>query len=132
VANKDIKASFKKYLLAFSFLISFFMLSGYVSHSAPGGNRVSGTELFTDKSFVLKGGISYKRAALTSHVDALSYAAYRKHTDQGINIDNKLALTRYRYLSRLFLSAKHHFAYSIDHLYHTADQYDDTTSSRIG
>ena len=127
----NIKASFKKYLLALGFLISFFTLSGYVSQSTPGSNRVSTTEQFTNKFFVLKGGISYKRAALAFHTCALPYSANRKHAAQSVNVDNKLTLIRYQYLKRLFLSNKQHFAFTIDHLYQKADQ-GGNASSQIG
>ena len=130
--NSNIKASFKKYLLAFTFLLGFFALSGYVSHNIPGSNRISGTELFTDKSFVLKGGISYKRAALAFYTNTSSYAASKKHTGHRIIIYNDLTLIRYQYLMHLFLSTKHYFAYPIDHLYHRTDQHDDAASSQIG
>jgi len=132
VVNNNIKASFKKHLLAFTFLLGFFALSGYVSHNIPGSNRVSGTELFTDKNFVLKGGISYKRAALAFYTNTSSYTVHTEYAGQRIIIYNDLTLTRYRYLKHLFSSTKHYFAYPIDHLYHRADQYDNTTSSKIG
>ncbi|SDP33642.1 hypothetical protein SAMN05428975_1197 [Mucilaginibacter sp. OK268] len=130
--DNNIKASFKKYLLAFTFLLGFFALSGYVSHSSTSGNRVSDTELFTDKSFVSKGGISYKRAALAFYTNTSSYAASKKYTGHRIIIYNDLTLIRYQYLVHLFLSTKHYFAYPIDHLYHRADQYNNTTFSQIG
>ena len=130
--DNNIKASFKKYLLAFTFLLGFFALSGYVSHNIPGNNRVSGTELFTDKNFVFKGGISYKRAALAFYTNTSSYTANRKNVTQRANTDSRLTLIRYLYLKYLFLSTKHYFAYPIDHLYHTADQYNNTTFPQIG
>ena len=130
--DNNIKASFKKYLLAFTFLLGFFALSGYVSHSSTNGNRISGTELFTDKNFFSKGGISYKRAALAFYTNTSSYTASRKNVIQRVNTDNRLILIRYRYLKYLFLSTKHYFAYPIDHLYHRADQYNNTTFSQIG
>ncbi|MEZ2339374.1 hypothetical protein AB6735_27265 [Mucilaginibacter sp. RCC_168] len=132
MVNKSIKTSFKKYLLAFSFLLSFFALSGYVSHSTPGSNRVSGTELFTDKNFVLKGGISYKRVALAFYTNTSSYTANGEYTGQRIIIYNRLTLTHYQYLKHLFLSFKHYTTYPIDHLYHTADLHDGVTSFKIG
>lgn len=130
--NSNIKASFKKYLLALGFLVSFFALSGYVGHSVPGSNRASITEQFTDKVFVLKGGISYKRTVLALRSAILSYAANRQYTIQRLYTDNKLALIRCQHLSKVFLSTKHYFAYTIDHLYHAADQHSHTQSSQIG
>ena len=130
--DNDIKASFKKYLLAFTFLLGFFALSGYVSHSSTSGNRISDTELFTDKNFVFKGGISYKRVALAFYNNTPSYTANRKYTTQRVYADNKLTLIRHRYLNQVFLSTKHYFTYTIDHLYHAADQYDNTASLQIG
>ncbi|MGN8068989.1 hypothetical protein [Mucilaginibacter sp. SG564] len=118
----NIQTTFKKYLLAFSLLLSFFALSGHVSQSIPGGNRVSTTELFANKSFILKGGISYKRAALAFRSNALPYFAKSSYTIQSIFTDNKLAVIRYRHLSQIFSSAKYYFTYTIDHLYRTADQ----------
>jgi hypothetical protein len=132
VISSNIKASYKKYLLAFGFLVSFFALSGYVSHSIPGSNRASITEQFTDKIFVLKGGISYKRTVLALRSGALSYAANRQYAIQRIYTDNKLAIIRYQHLSQAFSSTKYYFAYTIDHLYHTADQHNYTSSFRIG
>jgi len=129
VINKNIKASFKKYLLAFGFLVSFFALSGYISHSITGSNRASITEQFTDKIFVLKGGISYKRAALV--LRTVSYSANRQYVIQSVN-SKKLTLIRYLYLKALFLSSRHYFTYTIDHLYHTADQHSNTPFFRIG
>jgi len=130
--NSNIKASFKKYLLAFTFLLGFFALSGYVSHNISGSNRISGTELFTDKYFVLKGGINYKIVALAFYNNTPLHTANRKNVTQRANTESKLTLIRYRYLKYLFSSTKHYFAYPIDHLYHTADQYNNTTFSQIG
>jgi len=132
VFNSNIKASFKKYLLAFGFLVSFFALSGYVSQSIPGNNRVWGTELFSDKNFVAKGGISYKRAALAFYTNIPLSVANRKYATQRIYADTGLILTRHRYLKQLFLSTKHYFTYHIDHLYRAADQHNHTTLFQIG
>ncbi|MBB6111190.1 hypothetical protein HDF23_003957 [Mucilaginibacter lappiensis] len=71
--NSHIKASFKKYLLAFGFMVSFFALPGYVSQNIPGNNRVWGTELFSDKNFVSKGGISYKRGVQNCSLIKISF-----------------------------------------------------------
>ena len=128
----NIHASFKKYLLAVSLLLSFLALSGYVSQSIPGGNRISTTELLADKNFILKGGISYKRAALAFRSNALSYSSNAKYVIQRIYTDNKLTLIRYRHLNQLFSSAKYYFTYTIDHLYHTADQRSTILSLLIG
>ncbi|MBB6128677.1 hypothetical protein [Mucilaginibacter lappiensis] len=130
--NSHIKALFKKYLLAFGFMVSFFALPGYVSQNIPGNNRVWGTELFSDKNFLAKGGISYKRAALAFYTNIPSSLAGRKYAAQRINADNRLTITRHRYLKQLFLSTKHYFTYNIDHLYRAADHHDNATFFQIG
>ncbi len=128
----NIKALFKKHLLVFGFLISFFALSGYTSQSIAGNNCVSETELFSDKNFVAKGGISYKRAALAFYTNLTPSVASKKYTLQRINADNVLVVTSHRYLKHLYLSTKHYFTYHIDHLYHTADHHDNAIPFRIG
>ncbi|MDN5284794.1 MAG: hypothetical protein JWR38_1068 [Mucilaginibacter sp.] len=136
VANSDLhtylKTRAKRCLLAFTFLVSFFALSGYVSHSLPNNNRVSDTEVSAVRPSVLKGGISYKRASLLFYKSRPSGFLINKNFTRGVLLFNKLTITKNRHLKLLFLFTKHAVSYPIDHLHYTADQDRDITSFQIG
>ena len=136
MANSEIliylKTQAKRWLLTSTLLISFFALSGYVSNNLPNNNRAPDTEVLADKSFTLKSGISYKRAALFFYKNAPSCFIIRENFDLGISFYNKLEIGRYQYLKQLFLSTKRTVNYPINHLYYTADQGRDITSLQIG
>jgi hypothetical protein len=136
VANSEIliylKIQAKRWLLMSTLLVSFFALSGYVSNNLPNNNRAPYTEVLADKSFILKSGISYKRAALFFYKNAPSYVIIRGNFDPGISLYNKLEIGRYQHLKQLFLFTKRTVNYPINHLYYTADQGRDITSFQIG
>jgi hypothetical protein len=126
VANSEIliylKTRAKRWLLTSTLLISFFALSGYVSHSLPNNNRATDTEVLTAKPFILKSGISYKRAALFFYKNEPYSFIDRKDPDLRILLYNKLEIGRYQHLKQLLVSTKCTLNYPISHLYYTADQ----------
>jgi hypothetical protein len=136
VANSEIliylKTQAKKWLLTSTLFISFFAFSGYVSNNLPNNNRAPDTEVLADKSFILKSGISYKRAALFFYKNTLSCFIIRENFDLGISHYNKREIDRYQHLKQLFLFTKRTVNYPINHLYYTADQGPDITPFQIG
>lgn len=136
MANSEIliylKTQAKRWLLTSTLLVGFFAVSGYVSNNLPTSNRAPDTEVLADKSFILKSGISYKRAALFFYKNAPYCFILRGNFDQGISIYNKLEIGRYQHLKQLFLFTKRMVNYPINHLYYTADQGRDITSFQIG
>ena len=102
--------------------MGFFAVSGYVNNNLPTNNRAPYTEVLADKSFILKSGISYKRAALFFYKNAPSCFIIRENFDLGISLYNELVIGRYQHLKQLFLSTKRTVNYPINHLYYTADQ----------
>jgi hypothetical protein len=121
----------KKWLLTFTFVISFFAVSGYVNNG-PSSGHITPTGWYSIKSFTLKGGISYKRAATLFYERNLP--CYKTGNDFNLKVllDNRLAINRYHHLKQLFLFTKHSVNYPISHLYYTADQNGDATSFQIG
>jgi hypothetical protein len=136
VANSEIliylKTQAKRWLLTSTLLISFFALSGYVSNKLPNNSRAPYSEVLADKSFILKSGISYKRAALFFYKNASSCFIIKENFDLGISLYNKLEIGRHQHLKQLFLFTKCRVNYPISHLYYTADQGRDITPFQIG
>jgi hypothetical protein len=136
VTNSDtyiyLKTQAKRWLMAFTLLVSFFALSGYVSYSLPNNNRVSDTEVLAVRSSVLKGGISYKRATLLFYKHQSPCFLINKHFTRGVLLYNKQTITKSQHLKLLFLFTKHVVSYPIDHLHYTAEQSDDIASLQIG
>ena len=127
-----LKTHTKRWLLTCTLLVSFFAFSGYVSNNLPNNNRAPDTEVLADKSFILKSGISYKRAALFFYKNAPSCFIIRKDFDPGLAFYNKLEIGRYQHLKQLFLFTKSKVNYPINHQYYAADQGRDITSFQIG
>jgi hypothetical protein len=107
------KSQLTKWMLLFTFIISFFVLSGYVKDASPSSKPAPETTILTKKFIALKGGISYKRAALALCKPQLSYRASIKRFNQSNRIYINRVASRYLHLKRLFLSTKSNINYLI-------------------
>jgi len=104
-AHTYYKTWLNKWVLALTFTISFFALSGYVASSLPNSNSAPGTTVLANKS-VLKGGISYKRVVLALYKLVPSWCLANKYSDQNKHIYRNLLTSKYLHLKHLFLSIK--------------------------
>ena len=101
----------KKWILAFTFIISFFVLSGYVNSSIPQGKSVTATTALVNKATALKSGISYKKAALRLYKPKPLYRAAIRLFKLNNWVYLNLLTNRYSYLKRQFISFKPNINY---------------------
>jgi hypothetical protein len=97
----NLKKQARQGLLAFSLLISFFAVSGYVSSNLP-SSTTTNTEVLAANSVVLKHGISYKRAFCSFYRIRLSNVKLNDNYSQRVLLHNKLTISRYHHLAQLF------------------------------
>ena len=116
-----LKESVKKGFLTVTFLVGFFVLSGYVNNSGP-NTQAAYTELYNSSHFTLKSGISYKRAALFFFKDKSSCFTLKTKFNWGVSVYNKLAFQRYQHLKGIFLFTKRFVTYQVRNLPVHTDQ----------
>ena len=116
-----LKEAVKKGFLTVTFLVSFFVLSGYVNNSGP-NTQAAYTELYNSSHFTLKSGISYKRATLSFYKGKPSRFALKTNFNWGISVYNKLAFQRYQHLKGIFLFTKRFVTYQVWNLSDNTDQ----------
>jgi hypothetical protein len=111
VVHTYYKIPLKKWLLAFTFIISFFALSGYVKGYSPNGKSTPETTVLTNKSTALKSGISYKRVALALYKPQPSFLVKTKHFNQNNRTYLNLIASKYAHLKWVYLSIKSNINY---------------------
>jgi hypothetical protein len=97
----NLKKQARQGLLAFSLLVSFFAISGYVSSNLP-NNIATNTEVLAANSVALKHGISYKRAFCSFFRIRLFNIKLSDNHNPRILLYNKLTISRYHHLAQLF------------------------------
>ncbi|WP_295719378.1 hypothetical protein [Mucilaginibacter sp.] len=101
----NLKKQARQSLLAFSLLISFFAVSGYVSSNLP-SSTTTNTEVLAANSVALKHGISYKRAFCSFYRIRLLNIQLSNNYYQRVLLHNKLTISRYHHLAQLFSAYK--------------------------
>jgi hypothetical protein len=101
----NLKKQARQGLLAFSLLISFFAISGYVSSNLSNCTTTN-TEVLAANSVVLKHGISYKRAFCSFYRIRLFNIKLSDTYNQQVLLHNKLTISRYHHLAQLFSGYK--------------------------
>lgn len=125
-----IKTLLKRQLLALTFVLGFFAFSGYFVNNRCNDSRVN-TELLAAKSFSLKKGISYKRAALLIYKNAAGYFNISKNCQLGVCLYHTLIINRYQHLKQLYLFTKHSISYLVNSLFYNSDKYYSPSSFMI-
>jgi hypothetical protein len=124
------KKQTKRWLLTFTFILSFFAISGYVSNSLLNA-KVPNTEAFSVSSYVFKNSIGYKRASLFFYKTKPGHYKIGKNFDKAVLHYNRLVSTQNQNLKQLFLFTKLSLAYQAKTLYYATDKYQDTPLFQI-
>ncbi|MEN0055937.1 MAG: hypothetical protein AAGC65_19815 [Mucilaginibacter sp.] len=117
------KTLLKKWILAFTLIISFFVLSGYVNSCIPNGKSVAEITALANKIAALKGGISYKRVALSFYKPKPLYRVVIRLFNLNNGVYLNLLTSRYFYLKRLFTSFKSNIIYFSQQPYSSCQSY---------
>lgn len=116
-----LKETIKRGFLAVTFLVSFFVLSGFVNNNRS-SSQVTYTEVYRNAHFLLKNGISYKRAALTFYKEKPSRFVLKRNFNRSVSAFNKLTLQQYKHLKQAFLFTKCSITYQVWNLLGRADR----------
>ncbi|WP_439697289.1 hypothetical protein ACFGVS_02425 [Mucilaginibacter sp. AW1-7] len=107
--NHEISISIKNKarhgLLAFTLLLSFFAISGYINNNRPTTGQVN-SETPAVRDVAGRRGISYKRASLAFCSRTAVHLAVKDNRAARISVHNKLIAGRYVHLMHLFLKHK--------------------------
>lgn len=117
----SIKNKARHGLLAFTLLLSFFAISGYIS------NNRSATRPVNSEALVIRDatgwrGISYKRASMAFCGRTVVHLVAKENPSARISVYNKIIVGRYVHLKHLFLVHKSITNFQVIPLLHPADQ----------
>jgi hypothetical protein len=108
-------------LLAFTLLLSFFAISGYINNNRPPTGPVNSEALARGET-VGRRGISYKRASLAFCSKTSVHLPIKYNPAAQISVYNKTIASRYVHLKHLFLVHKSITSFQFIPLFYPVDQ----------
>ena len=117
----SIKNKARHGLLAFTLLLSFFAISGYINNNRPATGPVN-SEALAVRETAGRRGISYKRASLAFCSRAVVHLAVKDNPATRISVYNKIIASRYVHLKHFLLVHKSITNFQFIPLLYPADQ----------